>query len=175
MPVTELPAASAADTELAAQLGAAISRLLRVASRAKMEAATRSDRVELTTFPLLVALAEAGPMRANALAGAVFSDPSTVSRQVASLVTAGYVERRSDPEDGRASLLALTTSGRATLGAHRRLRDQHIARITAAWPTEDRRQLAVLVDRLATDFAHHLQSSAEPAADHPAQTLQELS
>ena len=49
-----------------------------------------------------------GPHRSNALAEAVHSDPSTVSRQIAALVKVGYVERRPDPADGRACLLAAT-------------------------------------------------------------------
>lgn len=163
------------DQELAAQLGAAISRFVRVARRVKMEAASRSDQVELSAFPLLVALAESGPMRANALAGAVFSDPSTVSRQIAALVAAGDVERQTDPDDRRASLLDLTAAGHATLAAHRRVRNEHIARVTAHWPIRDRRQIAVLVDRLAADFATHLQPSAEPAAHHQVPARQELS
>jgi DNA-binding MarR family transcriptional regulator len=42
-------------------------------------------------------------------------DPSTVSRAVSSLLTLGLVERQADPRDGRASVLALTDTGRAAL------------------------------------------------------------
>ncbi|GAB7193264.1 hypothetical protein NUM3379_39730 [Kineococcus sp. NUM-3379] len=60
---------------------------------------------------LLATLAESGPLRAGALAEAVHSDPSTVSRQTAALVTRGLLERQPDPADGRAARLALTAAG----------------------------------------------------------------
>lgn len=164
-----------ADLEVAAELGAAVSRVVRVASRAKMEAASRGERIDVATFRLLVALDEAGPMRANALAGAVFSDPSTVSRQIGALVAAGHVERHPDPADRRASLLRLTEAGSAALTAHRRIRDEHIARVTAAWPVADRRRIAELLDRLADDLSNHLQPGSEPAVDLSGPALQERS
>ena len=46
------------------------------------------------------------------------ADPSTVSRQVASLVKAGLVERQADPDDGRASILVPTELGRAKVREH---------------------------------------------------------
>jgi hypothetical protein len=58
---------------------------------------------------------EDGPRRAGALADAVHSDPSTISRQIGHLVKLGYVERTADPEDGRATLLAATDEGRRVL------------------------------------------------------------
>ena len=60
---------------------------------------------------LLVKLAQHGPRRASDLAEQVCADPSTVSRQVASLVKAGLIERRADPADGRASILVPTELG----------------------------------------------------------------
>ena len=57
---------------------------------------------------LLKTLVLNGPTRSSALAAAVHSDPSTVSRQVAALVRDGLLERQADQEDGRASLIAAT-------------------------------------------------------------------
>ena len=54
------------------------------------------------------ALSYAADAHRRALAAAVHSDPSTVSRQVAALVRAGLIERQADPEDGRASVLVPT-------------------------------------------------------------------
>ena len=51
---------------------------------------------------LLVHLVKGGPQRSGALAEAVHSDPSTISRQVAHLVRLGLVERTADPEDREA-------------------------------------------------------------------------
>src|SRR6478736_5710334 len=60
---------------------------------------------------LLIKLVRRGPCRASALAELVGADPSTVSRQVASLVKAGLVRRQADPDDGRACLLVPTELG----------------------------------------------------------------
>ena len=67
---------------------------------------------------MLKCLQTEGPLRAGALADCLQSDPSTVSRQVAALVKDGLLERRADPDDGRASLLVLTDA--ATRRAGRR-------------------------------------------------------
>ncbi len=171
--MAQTSAPSELDLELAAQLGAAVSRLLRVARRTKMAVGSGSDRIEVTSVPLLVALAEGGPMRSAALAAAVLSDPSTVSRQIAALVEADLVERRPDPADRRANLLDLTTAGRDALAAHRRARDVHIALVTAAWPVHDRRRIADLIDRLAADLTSDLQPTTDPAADYSVPASQE--
>src|SRR5262249_38679467 len=81
-----------------------LSRLLE-RSRARF-AARRPDGLERAGHLLLVYLVEHGPRRLGALADAVHSDISTVSRQVSALVKLGLVERRADPDDGRVSLLA---------------------------------------------------------------------
>jgi DNA-binding MarR family transcriptional regulator len=105
---------------------------------------------------LLASLVCDGPRRASALADAVYSDPSTVSRQVAHLVRTGLVERRSDPEDGRVSVLAATEKGAEVLEEHRRRRNAAISAVVADWPEEDRHQFAALLTRFAADYERRL-------------------
>ncbi|MBW4719824.1 MarR family winged helix-turn-helix transcriptional regulator [Saccharothrix obliqua] len=93
--------------------------------------------LDKSSFVLLANLSHLGPSRSSALAEAVFSDPSTVSRQVASLVKEGWVERRADPDDGRASVLAVTDAGMRLLEERRRSRNQAIARMLADWSEKD--------------------------------------
>src|SRR5664279_3483631 len=76
-------------------------------AKARMLAAAQHD-VEWSAHMVLRCLANDGPMRSSALADCLQSDPSTISRQVAAMVKDGLLERRADPEDGRASLLVLT-------------------------------------------------------------------
>jgi DNA-binding MarR family transcriptional regulator len=130
---------------------------MRAVNRAKALAQAEGGRADHAAFPLLIALSDTGPMRSSTLAEAVFSDPSTISRHVAHLVELGYVERRADPDDGRAYRLAVTHAGNAALEAHRRSRDDHLARLTSSWSEADRRTLAELVDRLAAAFRSDLQ------------------
>src|ERR1700761_4947179 len=82
------------------------------------------DDADWSAHLLITRLAAEGPVRASELAEKVQADPSTVSRQVASLVKSGYVERRADPVDGRASLLVLTDRGQEFYAEHLRLRNE---------------------------------------------------
>jgi DNA-binding MarR family transcriptional regulator len=145
------------DDDLPAELGRALARLTRAVARAKALSHADAGRAEYANFALLAALSEVGPMRSSVLADAVFSDPSTVSRQVAHLVDLGYVVRQPDPDDGRACHLAITGSGAEALDAHRRARDDYLARLTNSWSEGDRHTLAALVDRLAGEFTKDLQ------------------
>ena len=119
--------------------------------RTRMLAAAAHD-VEWSAHVLLKSLASEGPMRASALAECVRSDPSTVSRQVASLVKDGLLERRADPIDGRASLLVLTPRADEVLAEHDKIRLQHFARMLDDWPERDLRRFAALLHRFTTDF-----------------------
>ena len=76
------------------------------------------------TFFLLNHIVERAPIRAADLVGAFGMDKGGVSRQVQHLVDLGLVDRRPDPEDRRASLLAPTeeaTRRRLGRGHHPRL------------------------------------------------------
>jgi DNA-binding MarR family transcriptional regulator len=57
-------------------------------------------------------LVEHGPMRLGGLVDRLFLDKSTTSRVVGSLVKKGYVEQRPEADEGRATALHVTTSGK---------------------------------------------------------------
>ena len=101
---------------------------------------------------LLVPLERDGDQRCSALAVHVGVDVSVASRQLAVLERAGYVERRPDPEDGRASLLRLTGSGAEALAAARALRSDWALTALTGWDEADARQLSDLLDRLVSDL-----------------------
>jgi DNA-binding MarR family transcriptional regulator len=99
-------------------------------------------------YGLLVLLDDAGPLRASDVVGRLGLDKSTVSRQVASLVDLGLVDRAADPDDGRAQVLSTSTEGHRRLS---RLRDARRARWEAdlaGWETSDVATLAQLLGRL---------------------------
>lgn len=108
--------------------------------------------MDKSAFILLVTLAGLGECRSSALAEAVFSDPSTVSRQVAALVKDGLVERRADPGDGRASVLAVTQAGRELLVERRRMRIEAFERVFEDWSQDDLKGFADLFERFAQDY-----------------------
>ena len=97
------------ELQTADEIGSQLVRLVRLLERVQAQyQAEHPDAVDRATYLLLVHLAKDGARRAGALAEAVHSDPSTVSRQVAHLVQLGLVERVADPADGRATLLVAT-------------------------------------------------------------------
>ena len=104
------------ELQTADEIGSQLVRLVRLLERVQAQyQAEHPDAVDRATYLLLVHLAKDGARRAGALAEAVHSDPSTVSRQVAHLVQLGLVERVADPHDARAKDLQLTGRGRALL------------------------------------------------------------
>jgi len=157
----EMP--SEAELATADEVGTQLVRLMRIVERVQVQHhAENPDAVERTTYFLLVHLVKDGPRRAGALADAVHSDPSTISRQIAHLVKLGYVERTADPEDGRATLLAATDEGRRVFHENRRARNEKIARMLAHWSETDRSTLADLLTRFTSDFEAAKTRAAEP-------------
>jgi DNA-binding MarR family transcriptional regulator len=90
-------------------------------------------------------------------------DPSTVSRAVAALVSHGLVERRADPDDGRASVLVTTDRGRSALADSRDRYDALMRRALADWTPEEVDALTTAIGRLTTDVEGALGSTWEAA------------
>lgn len=151
---TGLPIPDGADERWATsdRLSLQLVRLIRLLERKRLSKGrvVGNDGIERAAYVLLTRLVIDGPHRSNALAEAVHSDPSTVSRQVAALVRIGYVERRPDPADGRACLLAATDEGHRVFEAHRDLRNREISRVTSDWDEADRERLVDLMDRFTS-------------------------
>ncbi|MGY1693029.1 MarR family winged helix-turn-helix transcriptional regulator [Geodermatophilus sp. SYSU D01105] len=103
-------------------------------------------------WALLVPLEQDGEQRCSALAARAGIDVSVASRQLAVLERSGYVERRPDPADGRATLLHLTDAGAAALAGTRAVRAQWATTALADWDERDARQLSGFLERLAADL-----------------------
>ncbi|WP_052457088.1 MULTISPECIES: MarR family winged helix-turn-helix transcriptional regulator [unclassified Streptomyces] len=141
------------DDGLVTPLAEGVERLMNlfVRTRAHMLDKARHDVVWSAQL-LMGTLVTHGPMRLKELAGLVQSDPSTVSRQVAQLVRDGFVERRADAVDGRASLLLATDKARQAVADRKQLRDLHYDRMLHTWNSHDRNQLSALLMRFIDDF-----------------------
>jgi DNA-binding MarR family transcriptional regulator len=138
------PIAEVADTFVA---------LMRSFQRAKARyLAEASHDVEWSAQVVLRLLTREGAMRASAIAGALHSDPSTVSRQVATMVKDGLLERQADPEDGRASILAPTSKANAVIAEHERVRLAHFAEMLSDWDEDDLSRFAQMLRRFTEDF-----------------------
>jgi DNA-binding MarR family transcriptional regulator len=85
-----------------------------------------------------------------------------VSRQCSHLTEVGYVTKTADPRDGRAQLIALTSSGRRLVDQGRTARRAAMSELLGAWPAEDIADFARLIDRFNQDLTRvHDQQTGE--------------
>ena len=125
----------------------------------RMRTRLPGEQLDFTAIVLLKALLHGGPVRLSTLAGMLDVDASTVSRQVRQLEDRGLIERMSDPDDGRACLIALSEEGRSRLeeGALRRRR--LVGELVRDWDAGDREQLRLLLTRLLDNLDRHQETS----------------
>lgn len=106
--------------------------------------------IDRSIISILTRLMAVGPLRISELAEYLGLDRSTLSRQVAATVEAGYAVRVPDQTDSRAYTLVLTESGRQTIIAVRRSRDRLIADITSSMTQAEKELVAKALPVLAT-------------------------
>lgn len=92
-----------------------------------------------------------GPMRPSALAEVLATGASYVSKIVRKLEADGWVERTTDPSDGRATLIRLTAAGEVAAHGVYALGDRMIAEVLEGWPEEDVRIYTELTVRFVRD------------------------
>ena len=105
-----------------------------------------------TAASLLRQLSEKGPQRVTALADREQVAQPTMSMIIKRLGARGLVERRPDPEDRRATLVAITPLGAETLRERAQLRSSWFASRLADLDAADRRALTDAVDKLMSTF-----------------------
>ncbi|GIF00324.1 MarR family winged helix-turn-helix transcriptional regulator [Paractinoplanes rishiriensis] len=121
-----------------ARLAEELMRFVRLGARAKGMLSVHAGDLgaEFSALMLLFPLRFHGPMRVTDLAEIKQADPSTVSRQAAQLVKAGLARREADPEDGRASRLAVTEAGLAACARLHDAREALLADVLSDWPAD---------------------------------------
>ncbi|WP_454199430.1 MarR family winged helix-turn-helix transcriptional regulator [Nocardia sp. Marseille-Q1738] len=140
---------TAAELAAADELGKQLVRFMRAVNRTKSQLAKAGpDGLERLAYSVLFCLVHEGPQRAGRIAELLHAEASTISRQSRSLVAHGLVERRADPVDGRACVLAATAEGVRVFEENRALRNRWLADILADWSARDRDTLTGLLDRL---------------------------
>jgi DNA-binding MarR family transcriptional regulator len=106
------------------------------------------DEIDYSAFPLLKLLSHQGPMRLSALAAVLGLDASTVSRHARQLEDRGLLERTLDPDDRRASRVAVSEQGNACLAKGFETRKQLMTHALDGWTDEERDTLRELLHRL---------------------------
>lgn len=101
--------------------------------------------LERMAYGLLGHIKRQGPLRLSVLADALHLDLSTVSRQVATLEAAGWLERQPDPADRRASLVQLTEVGHTAVKQHFTRLCDTMAGLLSDWDPAERQELARLL------------------------------
>ncbi len=121
-----------------------VALLLRQAESARTEA----KLLDRSAYLLLGELTTHGPLGIAALAQTFLVDLSTASRQTATLEANGLVQRLSDPDDGRVSLLQITPLGRTRYQETRDARHALFDDILEGWSEEDRGRFGAYLARL---------------------------
>ncbi|PSW15081.1 GNAT family N-acetyltransferase [Photobacterium sanctipauli] len=116
---------------------------------------------------------EQGPLTVNQMAERLKVDKSNASRTNASLLNAGYVETKADPEDRRKQLSSLTASGQQTLNQLNQGLNQHVSHFLEQLDSDEVAQLenslrrytkAISASRQQNDFTLRLLTPQDNAA-----------
>lgn len=142
----------AVSSDTAGDLLGGVSRLVRTA---RSYAHLQQQQLGRAGLPhgVLLKLAH-GPLRPGDLATLLHVSPSAVSRTVASLVDEGWVERRTDPSDGRACMLALSPAGVERLRPARVEQARLLTELLQDWDDERAATLAGLLGELSEALEH---------------------
>ncbi|GAA4575500.1 hypothetical protein GCM10023176_44920 [Micromonospora coerulea] len=132
------------DEESLAELFWAVARRLRHQSRRTLE----PWEINPGHARALAVLLRHGPMRLSALAEHLHIAPRSTTEVVDGLQERGLVERRPDPEDRRATLVALTDEGTRIGTAIRAARDTEAERFFGDLGETDRADLARILRTL---------------------------
>jgi DNA-binding MarR family transcriptional regulator len=122
------------------------------------------DVVDYSAFPILKLLTHQGPMRLSAMAQVLGLDASTVSRHARQLEDRGLLERTDDPDDRRASRLAVSELGSSCLVKGFEARRHVVTGALEDWTDEERETLRALLHRLVQNLTTAHDESAPASA-----------
>jgi len=117
----------------------------------------------LTTRAVLARLDEDGPAWLTVLAAAAGTSQPAMTQLVGRLEREGLVSRLVDPDDGRATLVAITAAGRALRTELRQSQNERLAELLGTLSPHDEVTLSLAM-RVALPI---LQQLTHRAAEHP--------
>jgi DNA-binding MarR family transcriptional regulator len=147
MPTVESVART--DAGLASELRLSVMRLRRRLAHERHP----DNELSMGAMSVLGCLYRSGELSIGELAVQELVQPPSMTRTVSTLEEGGYVARRPHETDGRQVLVSLTESGRSTLLADRRRRDEWLARRLRDLSADERavlRKAAPILQRLAS-------------------------
>jgi len=108
---------------------------------------------------VLKAVAASGSVRITDLARELSVEVPTMSRHVANLTQAGYLEKTPDPADGRVWWVKLTSKAEDTIGRLEIERRQVLSNVFSGWTRSDRDAFVDLLDRFSSDLTQHAEQA----------------
>jgi len=159
--------------ESATRLNIQLVRVMKLFQSMRQHAPKIHPGVEPASYPILFNLL-AAPQRVSVLAELVYSDTSTVSRQVTTLVSHGLLEKVTDPQDGRACMVSLSEEGADLVERLKVTRGEWFRQVLQDWEPSDAEALGNYLERFATSFqvskALPFQVSVPPLEKAPIQS-----
>ena len=157
------------EKELGSDIAGGIAEALRVGASVMIRHLARGT--SLTSRNVLAALAAEGPSRLTALATATGIAQPAMTQLVGRLEREGLAVRLIDPEDARATLVAITDAGRALRAELHQSARERMAELLDRLPADDQATLALamrvampLLQQLTRDAAENPQSQPAPAS-----------
>lgn len=118
----------------------------------------------LARTKVLRRLRERGPTRQGVLAADFGLSPHSITDIVDGLERLGMAERRTDPDDRRAKLVAITEAGEAGLDVANAIRERLLTQIFGALSDAERATLLRLLGRLDEAAQQVIVASSAPVA-----------
>nr|CEL15965.1 Transcriptional regulator, MarR family [Kibdelosporangium sp. MJ126-NF4] len=126
--------------------------MVAIRRRQTRRALSRHLPIDPAVFGVLDAVDDRGPCSVTDLAPALGVDQPRASRLVARAVEEGLLARQADQQDGRRTLVTLTTSGQRQVDAAHNARQRVFSDAMAEWSPDERATFA----RLLTSFVDRL-------------------
>ncbi len=107
----------------------------------------------LPRWRILLTVSEGGSVSQKFLVERLQFDPGSLTRQLKSLETLGWISRSADPRDNRITNVKLTPSGAAVVAAGMPLRNRFLDQVLAGIPDEQLRALSESLTLLESRIA----------------------
>ncbi len=134
------------------ELEGALSRLGRALRKIKIPSTYLARDIDINSFWQLSPLKDNPVLRPSEIAIQLGLDNSTVSRYIQKLEKQNLVERREDPSDARAYLIALTADGRQVLDIAFQARRKKIELVVTHWNHDEISSLISLLVRFTNEL-----------------------
>ena len=137
--------------DTATRLNIELVRVMKLFHSMRQHAPKVHPGVEPASYPILFNLI-AGPQRVSLLAEHVYSDVSTVSRQVTTLVSHGLLDKVTDPHDGRVCMVSLSAEGAELVDHLKASRGEWFRQVLQDWEPADAEAFGDQLEHFARSF-----------------------